>query len=41
VGASNAGFTMAWLNRHGDPLDPSIPKPQYELRTLTDLLTLL
>jgi putative hydrolase of the HAD superfamily len=41
VGASNAGFTMAWLNRHGEPLGSTTPTPQYELRSLTELPSIL
>ena len=40
-GAKKAGMRAAWLNRRSDRLKSSIPKPDYELADLRDLLHFL
>lgn len=37
LGAQRVGIKAAWLNRLGTPHDPEYPKPDYELRSLTEL----
>lgn len=41
VGAKGAGIQIVWLNRTGEKLKPEIPEPDYEIRSLTDLLNIL
>ncbi|MDA0748071.1 MAG: HAD family hydrolase [bacterium] len=38
VGARNAGLRIAWLNRKNKPRKPDIPKPDYEISSLRELL---
>lgn len=40
-GPNRLGIRSAWLNRPGAPPDPGLPGPDYELRSLEDLLTVL
>lgn len=41
VGASQAGLSTAWINRTDERLNPDIPEPRYELRTLSELARVL
>jgi HAD superfamily hydrolase (TIGR01549 family) len=41
LGAKRAGLAAAWLNRAGEPLPQGIPTPEYEIRDLGALGTLL
>ena len=38
VGAKRAGMRVAWLNRQGRILNPGIPKPDYEIVSLEEVL---
>ena len=38
VGARRAGMPVAWLNRQGRALRPEIPKPDYEIASLREVL---
>ena len=40
LGAKKAGMRAAWLNRRSDKLKPGIPKPDYEITNLRELLDL-
>ena len=40
-GAKGAGLRVAWLNRNGRPRRREVPAPDYEIRSLTELLPLL
>lgn len=40
-GAKAAGLQVAWVNRDGRPRRPDVPPPDFEIRDLTRLLTLL
>jgi 2-haloalkanoic acid dehalogenase type II len=40
-GAKAAGLQVAWVNRDGRPRRPDVPPPDFEMRDLTRLLTLL
>ena len=40
-GAQAAGLATAWVNRDGRPRPPDVPKPDFEMADLTELLTLL
>jgi len=40
LGAKKAGMRAAWLNRRSDKLKPGIPKPDYEIISLRELLDL-
>src|SRR5437867_373828 len=40
-GAKAAGLQVAWVNRDGRPRRSGVPKPDHEIRDLTELLTLL
>ena len=40
-GAKAAGLRVAWVNRHGRPQRPDVPKPDFEIADLTELLRLL
>ncbi|HEV2958104.1 MAG TPA: HAD family hydrolase [Xanthobacteraceae bacterium] len=41
VGAKPLGLTVAWINRRNLALDPSVPRPDYELPDLASLLSLV
>lgn len=41
VGAKPLGLTVAWINRRGAALDPSVPKPDYVFPDLASLLTIV
>ncbi len=41
VGARNAGVRIAWLNRKHKPRKPGIPKPDYEISSLHELLDIV
>ena len=38
VGTRRAGVKVAWLNREGEALKAGIPKPDYEIRSLREVL---
>jgi 2-haloalkanoic acid dehalogenase type II len=37
LGAGGVGMRTAWVNRHGASLDPRLPDPDYEIRSLVEL----
>ena len=41
LGAQGVGMKAAWINRHGSPPDPQLPKPDYDMRSLHELPALL
>ena len=41
VGAKPLGLTVAWINRRGVALDPSVPRPDYVFPNLASLLSLI
>ncbi len=41
LGAKQVGLAAAWVNSGAEPLPEGIPAPDYEVRTLPDLLPLL
>jgi FMN phosphatase YigB (HAD superfamily) len=41
VGASDFGLDVAWVNPKGEDLNPSIPKPTYEITSILELKELL
>jgi 2-haloacid dehalogenase len=41
VGAKPLGLTVAWINRRGVSLDPSVPRPDYQLQDVASLLSLV
>lgn len=41
LGAKRAGLAAAWLNRDGEPLPAEVPAPEYEIRDLLALGSLL
>jgi 2-haloacid dehalogenase len=41
VGAKPLGLTVAWINRRGVALDPSVPRPDYVFPDLASLLSLI
>jgi 2-haloacid dehalogenase len=41
VGAKPLGLTVAWINRRGVALDPSVPRPDYVFAELGSLLSLV
>jgi 2-haloacid dehalogenase len=41
VGAKPLGLTVAWINRRGVALDPSVPRPDYVFPDLASLLALV
>lgn len=41
VGTQCVGMKVAWLNRDGESLRSEIPKPDYEIRSLRELLTIV
>ena len=41
LGAKNVGMKAAWINRYEASPDPKFPKPDYEVRNLSELLTAL
>ena len=38
VGARRAGIRVAWLNRNGEALKPNVPKPDYEISSLREVI---
>ncbi len=40
LGGKRHGLTVAWINRRGIALDPSVPKPDYILPDIASLLPL-
>ena len=40
LGAKRAGMPMAWVNPSGRPLPDGVPPPDYELRSLDEVLSL-
>ena len=40
-GSTKAGFFVAWINRRGQERFPDTPKPNFEIRKLDELLTIL
>ncbi len=40
-GAGSVGMGTVWINRHGEPLDPELPSPDYQVSTLVELAELL
>jgi putative hydrolase of the HAD superfamily len=40
LGAKRAGMLAAWLNRRSEKLKPGVPKPDYEITDLRELLDL-
>tara|TARA_Y100001936_G_C16010913_1_gene633514 strand:- start:649 stop:1350 length:702 start_codon:yes stop_codon:yes gene_type:complete len=40
-GSNRVGMDSAWVNRYNNPLDPDLPKPQYILKNLEDLIQIL
>lgn len=41
VGGKKLGLAIAWINRRGVPRDADVPAPDYELRDIASLLSLL
>jgi 2-haloacid dehalogenase len=41
LGAKHAGLRVAWLNREGRPLPEGVPRPDLEVRSLSELAPLL
>ena len=41
VGGKPLGLTIAWINRRGVPLHPSVPKPDFEFREVAAVLDLV
>lgn len=41
VGAKPLGLTVAWINRRGVALDPSVPRPDYVFPDVASLLSLV
>jgi 2-haloacid dehalogenase len=41
VGGKPLGLTIAWINRRGVALHPSVPKPDYELGDVAAVLGLV
>jgi len=41
LGAKHAGLRVAWLNREGRPLPEAVPPPDFEVRSLSELTSLL
>jgi 2-haloacid dehalogenase len=41
VGAKPLGLTVAWINRRGVALDPSVPRPDYVFPDVKSLLSLI
>ncbi len=41
VGAKPLGLTVAWINRRGVALDPSVPKPDFVLRDVAGVMELV
>ena len=41
VGGKPLGLTIAWINRRGVPLDPDVPRPDFQLRDIAALLPTL
>ena len=40
-GIIKLGLTIAWINRRGVDLHPSVPKPDYQFPNVASLLTLV
>jgi len=40
-GAHNVGMRTVWVNRRGAQLDPTLPVPDYQVESLTELLDIL
>ena len=40
-GAGSVGMGTVWINRHGEPLDPDLPSPDYQVSSLLELAELL
>ena len=40
-GACNVGMNAVWINRSGAPLDPNLPEPAYQIKSLLELPGLL
>ena len=40
-GASNVGINAVWVNRSGDLVDPKLPVPAYQIKSLRELPALL
>lgn len=41
VGAKPLGLTVAWVNRRGVALDPAVPRPDYTLRDVASVQTIV
>ena len=41
VGAKPLGLTVAWINRRGIALSPSVPRPDFQLRDIRSLIPLV
>ena len=41
VGGKPLGLTIAWINRRGVDLHPSVPKPDFQLSDVASLMTLV
>jgi len=41
LGAKHAGLRVAWLNREGRPLPEGVPPPDLDVRSLSELLSIL
>lgn len=41
VGSRRAGIRVAWLNRKGEDLKPDVPKPDYEISSLREVVGLV
>jgi 2-haloacid dehalogenase len=41
VGAKPLGLTVAWINRRGVALDPSVPRPDYMFPDVASLISLV
>ncbi len=41
LGAKGVGMRAAWINRRGETTDPSLPKPDYEVKSLMELPEIL
>ena len=40
-GSTRVGIDSAWVNRYNNSLDEDLPKPQYILKSLEDLIQIL
>ena len=41
LGASRVGINAVWINRSGEPSDPLLPEPAYQINSLLELPGLL